>query len=233
LLEALFAGLVAVGLPARAWRRHRRGAPPAPAPRYVAETLVLTSVLAWLLWRRGVALEALGIRLRLDAAFLGGLLLCLVVIVGIDAWSVWWLTRRSRVIARTVGAGNAVFGDTLKGGRAPVSFALVSLCGAVWEELCFRATVFLLLPDGPAGWLAGICVGSLLFGAQHLRNGRTGFRHAAFYGVIFSLLFLATRNLIAVAAAHALGNMLAATVWAPRIARAQRRVQRAAPMFVG
>jgi membrane protease YdiL (CAAX protease family) len=233
MLDVLFAGLVGVILPLRAWRRGRRHAPPAPASRYIVETLLLTGTLAALLWRRGVPLQAIGLPPQLPWRLAGDVALCVAVVVGLDLWSFYRITRRIRHGARLPPPGETVT-DALAREATLRSFIVVASVGAVWEELCFRATVFLLVPSTPAGWLTGIAGGTLLFGAQHLRNGRAGFAYASFFGLLFSLLYLATDDLAAVIIAHAAGNILAAAQWAPRIERARRQhAPRQASMFLG
>jgi membrane protease YdiL (CAAX protease family) len=237
-LEALFAGLVAIGLPLRAWRRGRRSAPPTPTGRYIVETLVLTACLAALLVRRGVTADAVGLRPASFLIFLVDLIVCLTVIVGMDLWSVWRFTRHARREAATLpaaqgaaqGAGQeGVFADTLSARRTLAAFIPIAITGAVWEELCFRATLFLFIPRTTIGLPIGIALGCLLFGAQHLRNGRAGFAYSAWFGLLFSLLYLITGDLIAVTIAHAAGNILAVAQWAPRIERSRRAAAAAAP----
>jgi membrane protease YdiL (CAAX protease family) len=235
-LEALFACVVGIALPARAWRRFRRRSPPAPAGRYLLETLLLTGVLAALLWRRGVPLEALGLEPRGSLRFVAEALVCLAVVVGLDAWSVWRIKRslRAGVVASSAPSGAPVFDDTLAAGRVPQSFLWVTTVGAVWEELCFRATALLLVPRTSLGLTFGILLSSLIFGAQHLRNGWPGLIHASRYGLLFSLLYVAGHNLIAVIIAHAVGNFLAAVWWAPQVERARRAAVRVpSQMFIG
>jgi membrane protease YdiL (CAAX protease family) len=222
ILEALVAGLVAVAWPVRAWRRHQRGAGPAPARVYIAETAALTATLAALLWRRGVPLDALGLRVDSAARFVADTAICLAVVVGLDLWLTWRLMRRIREIAPSLGE-DRVFGDTLSHRPALGSFAAVAIVGATWEELCFRAVVFLLMPATAIGRLIGTVVGSALFGAQHLRNGRQGFSYAAGFGVLFSVLYLVTGDLVAVILSHAIGNILAVAQWTPWVERARAR----------
>jgi membrane protease YdiL (CAAX protease family) len=238
-LEILFAGVVVIALPLRAWRRHVRK--PAAPTRYLIETVLLTMLLAGLLWRRGVALDALGLRPSGPSRLLSDLAVCVGMVVSIDVWS-WWRTMRQlrraalqpaqyRVAPETP-AGN--YADALAGRQALGRFTAVVLVGAVWEELCFRGVVLLLVPHTPAGLAFGVVGGSLIFGAQHLRNGLAGAAYATCFGVMFALLYLATGNLIAVMAAHAAGNMLAAAQWAPRIEQARQAAQRRqAPIFLG
>lgn len=231
LVETLFALVVAVVLPVRAWRRYRRGAPPAPAVRYVAETLLLTALLAWLLWRRGVPPAAIGLR-PVSSRLLVDLAFCLTVVIGLDVWSVW---RTTRQIRRAPPDRDGVFADAAEAHRrGTAAFVAVAVVGAIWEELCFRATVFLLVPATPEGRLAGLASGMLLFGAQHLRNGPRGLAYTSFFGLMFGLLYLATSDLLAVIVAHAAGNILTVVQWAPRIERVRRERQQArAPMFFG
>jgi membrane protease YdiL (CAAX protease family) len=235
MLEALFAGLVAIGLPLRAWRRGRRGAPPTPTGRYVFETLVLTACLAALLARRGITADALGLRPTSTLIVLRDLTVCLTVIVGMDLWSVWRLTRRARhEPAMGPAPQEGVFADTLAARQALASFVPAAIVGAIWEELCFRATFFLFVPRTAIGLTIGTALGCLLFGAQHLRNGRAGFAYSSWFGLLFSLLYLTTGDLIAVTIAHALGNILAVAQWGPRIERSLRAAPaRDAPTFLG
>jgi membrane protease YdiL (CAAX protease family) len=232
LFELLFAGVVIIAMPIRAWRRYRRQAGPAPAPRYILETLLLTGMLSALLWRRNIPFETLGLSTDLSARWLRDLAICLLVIVAPDVWMVWRATRRSRkAVAPPAPQGLAADALRLRGRSASVVAVIV--VGAVWEELFFRGAVFALAPHTPGGVAAGIIGGSLAFGAQHLRNGPSGMIHSMTFGVIFALLFVVTGNLWAVMIAHAVGNLLAAWQWAPRIEMARQRSLRRAPTFLG
>lgn len=233
MLEVLFACVVAVAMPVRAWRRHLRNAPPRAAGSYVAETLLLTGALAALLWRHRVPLQALGLQPASPLRLLFDSAVCLAVIVGPDAWSTWRITQTAgEAAALPPPAGLAA--DALAARPAPASYVVTTVVGAIWEELCFRGTVFLLVPRTP-GWLvAGVVGGSLLFGSQHLRGGLTGMAYSSFFGVLFSILYLVTGDLIAVVVAHAAGNILTATCWAPRIERARQAARRGRQMtFIG
>jgi membrane protease YdiL (CAAX protease family) len=204
----------------------------APAARYLVETSLLTATLGVVLWRHGVSLAALGLQPDVPLGLLRDLAICLGVVVALDAWSLWRITRRIRR-TRAVLPPGGLFADTLAAGRAAPSFIAVSLVGAIWEELCFRATVFQLVPHTGVGLLVGVVGGSIVFGAQHLRNGRAGFVYTTSFGVMFSSLYLATGDLVAVIVAHAAGNILAAVQWGPRIERARRESLRQAPLFLG
>lgn len=230
--EVFFALIVAVVLPLRAWRRGRRGAGPATTSCYVAETLVLIAALAALLWRNGVSPEALGlrpswIRLAADTA------LCLAAVVGPDAWSAWRISRNSRQAA-ALPAPAGLAADALAGGRALPQYVAVALTGAIWEELCFRGAVFVLVPPTTGSVVAGIAAGSLVFGAQHLRGGVMSMAYASVFGLLFSILYLLTGDLIAVIVSHCAGNLLTAALWAPWIERSrQAAVHRQTAMFLG
>lgn len=230
--ELLFIGVVAIAMPVRAFRRYRRKKPPTPAARYILETLLLVCVLAVLLWRHNVSLEALGLSTDLSLRWLRDLAICLVAIIAPDAWNVWRIERLSRR-ATALPPPQGLAADALRGRRAGAAFVAVVLVGVVWEELCFRGAVFAVLPQTPGGIAIGIVAGSLLFGAQHFRNGPAGVIATTAFGVVFAFLFVATGNLLAIMLAHAIGNLLAAWQWAPRIERARQRSFRQAPMFLG
>ena len=231
-IDLLFAALVTIVLPVRAWRRHRRNAPPTPPTRYLTETMLLTLLLGVLLWRHNVPLEAIGLQSHLTARFCLDLAIALGAVVGPDIWLMSRLTRRIREAAEGLGR-DRVFADTLANRRAPLRFAAVAVVGAVWEELCFRGVVFLLVPRTAVGLLTGIAASSLLFAAQHLRNGRQGFAYASAFGVIFAVLYVTTGDLAAVIIAHATGNILAVFQWAPAIERARQEALLRAPMSLG
>ena len=229
--EALFAAVLTIGLPLRAWRRYRRGAPPVSNARYIIETSLLIGILSLLLWHNGVSVRALGLK-RLSPRWLGEVAVCLGVVAGTD----WWMAeKRVRQIrnSQAVAAPTGLAADALAGSRAGGSYIAVLLVGATWEELCFRAAIFALLPHSAAGIVLGVIAGSLAFGAQHLRNGPPGMMYSTGFGVVFALLFLATGNLCAVVAAHAGGNLLTAFRWAPQIERARQSAAPPAPIFFG
>jgi membrane protease YdiL (CAAX protease family) len=224
MLEALFALVVLIALPVRAWRRYRRGSSPSPRAAYLGETALLTAALAALLWRRGVPLTAIGVQPPfVGARFAADVFLCVTAVIGLDGVSLLLATRRARPVAVRPALPRAgVFADALEAQRAGGWFVAVAIAGAVWEELCFRATLFSFVPQNPWELALGVACGSLVFGAQHLRNGTPGLTYAAFFGVLFSCLYLITRDLPAVVIAHVAGNLFAGLYAAPRIARAQR-----------
>ncbi len=234
MFDFLFALVVGIALPARAWVRHRRNAGPTWTAKYVGETVTLTGILVALLWRHGVLMAAIR---RVDLTplrFLRDVAICLAVVEGLDLYSVWrasWQIKTAGPLPELEGLAQ----DALAGGRNLGAFTTVCVVGAIWEELCFRGTVFLLVPHTPGGLVLGCAGGTVLFGAQHLRNGRSGVLYSSFYGLLFSVLYLSTGDLVAVAIAHAAGNLLAAATWAPRIERMRRNAlpPQASAAFLG
>lgn len=96
--------------------------------------------------------------------------------------------------------------------------AILAVCsvGAVWEELCFRGVPRYLAGHKP-GWILIALIGSsIVFAWQHISLGLQGVGFAAFYGIVFFLLFLATGDLTAVMVAHAAGNVFTLTYGAKR-----------------
>jgi uncharacterized protein len=232
-LDVVFAAIVIVVLPVRAWLRHRRKTPKSPAALYVLETSLLTITLIWLLWQHGVPPRAIGVRSFMTLQFMIDMAVCLAVVIGLDLFSLCWATRHIQSPRIATPENSGVFTDALVGGRALVLFFPVAIIGAIWEELCFRGVVFLLVPRTLSGIVLGIVSGSLLFGIQHLRNGITGVAYSCFYGVVFSCLYLATRDLVTVVVAHAAGNIFATLYGAPRVARMQQEALRRATIFLG
>jgi membrane protease YdiL (CAAX protease family) len=228
MLEVLFAVLVCVLIPLRASRRYWHKLPPAPPGLYVLETALLTGALAGLLYRRGVPLTAIGIQPPFTLEFLANLVICLTPVIGMDIFAMLLAIRCMRTMAGISAGNSGVFVDALRAKRAWRWFIPVAILGAVWEELCFRSVVFLLLPHTFGGVALGVACGSVLFGSQHLRNGLAGLAYASFYGALFSCVYLITSDLIAVIVAHAAGNLFAALYAAPRIALARQ-----ASVFLG
>lgn len=237
-LEIVLAVTVIVFLPLRGWIRHQRKAAPSPAPIYLLETTLLTVALIWLLYRHGITPQAIGIRPIFTVGFLLDLIVCAGVIIGSDVISLRMAARQiekqQQALRIATSEISGVFTDALESGRRLASFVPVVLVGAVWEELCFRGTLFLLVPrSSVALLLAAIIGGSLLFGSQHLRNGPEAMMYSAFYGLLFSCLYLATNDLLAVIVAHAAGNLFAVTYGARRIAHVRQKAMVKASIFVG
>lgn len=238
LLEILFGGIVTILMPVRAWRRYRQNAPPAPAGRYITETLLLITTLSLLLWRRHVSFGTLGLAESLSFRWFCGIVFCLLVVVGTNLWMVGRITAQIQSGA-TVPAPKGLAADALAGQKAGFSFIVVTLVGATWEELCFRAAVFAIVPHTIGGIFLGVVAGSLAFGAQHLRNGTSGMIYSSVFGLIFALLFVATGNLWGVMLSHAAGNLLTARRWGPQIERARQNALArqsalpSAPSFLG
>jgi membrane protease YdiL (CAAX protease family) len=234
MLEILFALIVVVFLPVRAWRRYKRRRPPTAASIYILETALLTGALAGLLWRNAVPLQAIGIQSILTLRFVIDLSVCLTTVIGLDLLTLWlarYQLRRGSVATSSETSG--VYADAAKSGRTLHSFIPLTIIGAIWEELCFRAAILLLVPRTLPGLIFAVLGGSLLFGLQHLRNGVPGVVYSFFYGVMFSCLYLATRDLIAVIVAHVAGNLFVAVYGASRIEQLRREAPQQAPVFLG
>jgi membrane protease YdiL (CAAX protease family) len=221
LVEWAFAALVVIGLPVRAWRdRHAPFRP--PGRRFLVEKLLLTAVLAALLWRRGVQWRAIAVHTSSIPIFLNQVAISVAVVIAPDAIAAFRLARRA-VPPHLLPAPDPVFRDVLAGRQSVGSFLAVAAVSATWEELCFRATPLVLVPRTAAGIAFGVMAASLAFGMQHVRSGRRAIAYTFTYGVVFSILYIATGNLMAIVIAHAAGNVLSGLHWAPRIERLRQR----------
>lgn len=228
----LFALLVVVALPVRAWRRYRRRSSPAPPARYIAETATLTFILSFLLWRYNVSPKMLGLSGHPPLRWLGDAVTCLLVIIGTD-FLMYEKTVRHLRTGATLTDLRGLAADALSAKTLGGAFVLVTIIGAIWEELCFRGAVFAFVPHTLVWMSSALVASSLLFGAQHLRNGLNGMVYSTLFGSVFSTLFLITSNLWAVILAHAVGNLFAAWHWAPRIERARKESLSRALGFLG
>jgi membrane protease YdiL (CAAX protease family) len=232
LFTFLFAAIVVIFLPARAWHRYRKRNPPTPPSRYIAETATLISLLSFLLWRNHISFRMLGLSGQPPVRWFADVAACLLVIVGADFFMYEKTVRHLRSGARLSDL-KGLAADALSAQSLGLEFLLVTLIGAVWEELCFRGAVFTFVPHTFVWMLLGVIASSLLFGAQHLRNGLHGMTYSTLFGLVFASLFLITGNLWAVILAHASGNLLAAWQWAPRIERARKQSISRALGFLG
>jgi len=228
----MFAVIVVIFLPTRAWQRHRERTPPTPPARYIVETVTLIALLSLLLWHSGIAFRTLGLTGHSPVGWFGGVALCLLVIVGADFFMYEKTVRHLRRGA-SLAELKGLAADALSARSSGLEFLFVTVIGAVWEELCFRGVFFALVPHTSVWILSGLAASSLLFGAQHLRNGMHGMIYSTVFGLVFASLFLITSNLWAVTLAHATGNLLAAWQWAPRIERARKQSVSRALGFLG
>jgi len=89
------------------------------------------------------------------------------------------------------------------------TFVLVALTAGVCEEVLFRGFLIRFLHDGaPALPLAAaLVVSSLVFGLNHLYQGRKGVLGTTIAGLGFGLLFLVTGSLIPAIIIHALVDL--------------------------
>jgi membrane protease YdiL (CAAX protease family) len=238
LFDIALAATIIVFLPVRGWFRYRRRASPSRTPIYLIETALLTGALICLLYRHGVAPQGIGIQPVLTIKFITDLIVCVTVVIGLDVVSlkiaVRQVERQQSTLRLATPETLGIVTEALDSGRHLRSFIPTIVVGAAWEELCFRGTFFLLIPRTSMTLLVGAVLGgSLLFGSQHLRNGPTAVMYSTFYGLLFSCLYLATNDLIAVVIAHAAGNLFAATYGAPTIARIRDEAVLKTSIFVG
>lgn len=238
IVALLFAGVIIVLLPLRGWFRYRRGAAPTSTPIYLLETSTLAAVLLWLLHMGGVSAEMVGVHSILTIRFLVNVIICTAVVVGLDILSVRFARAQMKVqenalrLAAPQSAG--VYTDALLGRQRLHAFLPVVLVGAAWEELCFRGALFSVVPRNSMPLVVGaVILGSVCFGSQHFRNGPLAVGYSTFYGILFSCLYLATRDLIAIAIAHAAGNTVAAVYGAPQIARVREEAMTRPSIFLG
>lgn len=234
----LFAGVIIVLLPLRGWFRYRRGAPPTSTPIYVLETSALAAVLLWLLHMEGVSAKMIGVHSILTIRFLVDLTICTAIVIGLDVLSVRFARAQMKLqqhaLRPAAPESSGVYTDALLGRQRLHAFLPVVLVGAAWEELCFRGALFSFVPRNSMPLLAGaVILGSVCFGSQHFRNGPVAVGYSTFYGILFSCLYLATRDLIAVAIAHAAGNTVAAVYGAPQIARVRDEAIARPSIFLG
>ena len=83
-----------------------------------------------------------------------------------------------------------------------VVFILVAITAGVWEELLYRGFfIWFLLPL--TGAIGAAAISSAVFGIGHIYQGRLGVLNTGLVGLIFAILYLFTRSLWWLMAAHA------------------------------
>lgn len=102
----------------------------------------------------------------------------------------WTLGNVEAVMPRT--RGDLVWGVPL------------SLTAGVAEELFFRLAMPLLATIASGSAVAGFVLGTALFGLAHRYQGRVGMAATAVVGVVLSVVYLASGNLLLAMAMHAL-----------------------------
>lgn len=83
-----------------------------------------------------------------------------------------------------------------------LSFAIVLAVG-FHEELLFRGLLLTHLRRATGGWAAAIVLSSLIFGVLHFVQGWVAVIQVTGLSILLSLIFIASRSLLAVAIAHA------------------------------
>ncbi len=213
-----FATLVLGVLPIRAWHRRRYRCPPRSTVQYVFETVALSCLLLLLLRREGVPLTAVGLRLTTLSRFAFHAAIGIIAVVAPDVVAVL-LRRFDPGIIRPVPAAHF---DSIPQGKAVLAFIPVCIVGAFWEELCFRGVALYQAPPGFLGTAVVVIVSSLIFGLHHLRGGLRSVIFTGYFGMMFCVLYLVTRDLPSIMLAHALGNLAVTFYFAPK-SRNQRR----------
>lgn len=199
-LETVFGVLVLVALPVRGWYRSKQRQF-FNVPAYLAETILLSLFLLLLLYLNHVQLQTLGLRLSPWPQFMWHCILGATVVIGLDFGTLFVL-RANRDREFKVEQEQAFPGD-------PLPIVVVCMFSAFWEELCFRGVPLYLSGRGFWPPLVAVVLSSLVFALQHLREGITRAAYTGFYGVLFFVIYLATRDLGATMVAHVTGNMFA------------------------
>lgn len=148
-----------------------------------------------------------------DLAVLGGtraisvpLALSLGALAGVGAAG---LSRHLVTRTRWARSLHSALRDALAGlSEGPSTLATLSLAASVGEELFFRGALLPVLRDN-LGAPAAVLLSSLLFGAVHVPWSRRLIPWsitAAVMGVVFGCLYLATGEVLAPIAAHAVVN---------------------------
>ncbi len=93
-----------------------------------------------------------------------------------------------------------------------VFWVVLSIGAGITEEICFRGYVISRMTKLTGMIWPGVILGSISFGLGHLYQGFAGVTLITFYGVMFSLLFLARGSLVPCIVAHALQDIIAVFV---------------------
>ncbi len=209
--------LIAIAMPWRAWRRWMRGAPPVAGWVHVLETTVLTIVLLSILHWENVPLALIGLRPATLPEFSIHLLIGLFIVVSPDIVSVLLRTLDPQPVKRV----HLRRFEAIPSGKGAIAFIPVCLTSAFWEEICFRGTALHVASHGVAGTAVGVVLSSLIFGLHHFRQGPLSVVFTAAFGLAFCALYLTTHDLLAVMAAHALGNLAVVYYFAPAARRSR------------
>jgi membrane protease YdiL (CAAX protease family) len=156
--------------------------------------------------------------------------------IGVLLYTEWASTKTSAVAIascphREDGKFLATFVNAIPKRSELIPFIPVCIVGGFWEELCFRGVALSLVPHNAWGMMCGVLGSSVVFAAQHLRRGIAASLYSGGYGILFSLLYLASGNVISVMVAHATGNMFVAAYGAHQAAQIRRKAERVPVLF--
>ncbi|WP_274856043.1 CPBP family intramembrane glutamic endopeptidase [Sinorhizobium meliloti] len=107
----------------------------------------------------------------------------------------------------------------------PNRFLVITYIGiaAVYEEVVFRGIGIHFLKTSGMETVTGLMLLSVIFGLQHTASGWLGVLYASFFGLYFSLLYLAAGSLFAPIVVHAVGNWFTVLYTYPRMVRTLER----------
>ncbi|TAX46679.1 CPBP family intramembrane metalloprotease (plasmid) [Rhizobium leguminosarum] len=108
----------------------------------------------------------------------------------------------------------------------PNKFLVITYIGvaAIYEEVVFRGIGIHFLEISGTESVTGLMLLSVIFGLQHTASGWLGVLYASFFGLYFSLLYLAAGSLIAPIVVHAVGNCFTVLYTYPRMVRTLERL---------
>jgi membrane protease YdiL (CAAX protease family) len=171
---------------------------------YLAIAAPQIGILLYIVSRGGRRLADFGLRRpdRRTWGWLGLSLLGAVVMLALGSLVVWAILGKN--------AGGMLFRRPFPGSFSPITpLLLILLCAAVGyrEEVFFRAYLVTRLGDlgVKPGW--AVAGSALVFGMAHFYEGIFGVALAGVVGAFFGFVFVRSKDLHAVAGAHALYNL--------------------------
>jgi membrane protease YdiL (CAAX protease family) len=189
---------------------HAAAAAPPASRLLVANSMIWATVALvaiYLTWRSGQPLSSIGFRRENPFAAIGaGIVATFAIYAAVLATAVTAaiLTRASR---ETMTAPIREIIDLL---GPPSWLAIFAIAGtaSVFEEIVFRGFLLTRLRVVLGGWTAAIAVGSLLFAAPHIWEGRWAVVLILPVAAVLSITFVLRRSVIAPILAHFLFNFL-------------------------
>jgi membrane protease YdiL (CAAX protease family) len=179
----------------------------------IAFQWLAVAVVAWRAWTHGfsiaqLGLSALGAPKPIVAAIVGS---------GVMATLQWFnLRRMGRLPGKARERLQALAQRILpQSPRERASFFALSVTAGICEEFLYRGFAMAALARAGLPSWSVIVISSLLFGAAHLYQGRSGLAGTMLLGLLFALARVALGSLIPVMAWHAAVDLVAG-VAAPR-----------------